>query len=316
MGRPIKKGSTDQSTVIRILDSTNFTPENSVEYDTAGIALWYRREQSAKVAITPAALASLTAAHTDGGIELIADGSYRLDLPDDAGAVGSGKDSVHVGGTLTDMIVIGNEHALVDYDPYDVASLGVTVLADWVNGGRLDLLLDAIPTTAMRGTDDAALASVLGALDNVAAAGEVTEADTLMQYIKQLINILIGTPGVGTFPAEAAPGNGVSIAEVMRAIHADVTGLNGDVMRGTNSANTTKTGYSLASDGVDSVICNVATVGATPTLLLNKIQAIWNRSHTKKTVTASLETAYEVNDSTVMETWDLADDDTTASRTR
>ncbi len=31
---------------------------------------------------------------------------------------------------------------------------------DWVNGGRLDLLLDAIPTTAMRGTDSAALASV------------------------------------------------------------------------------------------------------------------------------------------------------------
>ena len=30
---------------------------------------------------------------------------------------------------------------------------------DWVNGGRLDLLLDAIPTTAMRGTDNAALAA-------------------------------------------------------------------------------------------------------------------------------------------------------------
>ncbi|KKL80907.1 hypothetical protein LCGC14_2000090, partial [marine sediment metagenome] len=30
---------------------------------------------------------------------------------------------------------------------------------DWVNGGRLDLLLDAIPTT-MVGTDNAALASV------------------------------------------------------------------------------------------------------------------------------------------------------------
>lgn len=30
---------------------------------------------------------------------------------------------------------------------------------DWVNGGRLDLLIDAIPTTAMRGTDSAALAS-------------------------------------------------------------------------------------------------------------------------------------------------------------
>lgn len=34
------------------------------------------------------------------------------------------------------------------------------VLNDWQNGGRLDLILDAIPTTAMRGTDSAALASV------------------------------------------------------------------------------------------------------------------------------------------------------------
>ena len=315
MGRPITKGSTDQSTTIRIIDSTDFTPENSVEYDTAGIALWYRREKETKSTITPAALAALDSAHADGGIELIADGWYRLDLPDGAGAVGAGENSVHVGGTLTGMIVIGNEHALVDYDPYDAADLGVTVLADWANGGRLDLLLDAIPTTAMRGTDDAALASVLGALDNAAAAGEVTEADTLMQYIKQLINILIGTPGIETFPVEAAPGNGVSIAEVMRAIHADVTGLNGDVMRGTNSANTTKTGYSLASTGMDSVICNVATVGATPTLLLNKTQGIWNKLFAKKTVTASAETSYESDNSTVMKAWTLADDETTVTRT-
>ena len=34
-------------------------------------------------------------------------------------------------------------------------------LTDWINGGRLDLLLDAIPTTAMRGTDSAATASAL-----------------------------------------------------------------------------------------------------------------------------------------------------------
>ncbi len=36
----------------------------------------------------------------------------------------------------------------------------LAALTDWLNGGRLDLLLDAIPTTAMRGTDSAALASV------------------------------------------------------------------------------------------------------------------------------------------------------------
>lgn len=92
--------------------------------------------------------------------------------------------------------------------------------------------------TDMRGTDNAALASVVGALTDAAAAGDPTTADTVMQYIKQLINVLAGTAGIATFPAEAAPGNNVSIAEVLRAIHVDVTGLNGDAMRGTDSAYT------------------------------------------------------------------------------
>ena len=75
--------------------------------------------------------------------------------------------------------------------------------------------------SAMVGTNSAALASVVGALADAAADGAVTEADTLMKYIKQLINILIGAPGIVAFPAEAAPANGVSLAEVIRAIHTD-----------------------------------------------------------------------------------------------
>lgn len=128
MGRPIKKGSTDQSTVIRIIDSTDGTPENAVEHNTAGIDLWYRREKETKTSITEAALASLDAAHNDGGIELIGDGYYRLDMPDAACAAGAGENSVQFGGTVTGMIVIGNEHALVDYDPYDSVRAGLTAL--------------------------------------------------------------------------------------------------------------------------------------------------------------------------------------------
>jgi hypothetical protein len=64
-----------------------------------------------------------------------------------------------------------------------------------------------------------ALASVVGALNDAAAADDPTSADTLMQYIKQLINVLVGTDGVGTWPAEQAPANAVNFAEVLRAIH-------------------------------------------------------------------------------------------------
>ena len=42
---------------------------------------------------------------------------------------------------------------LANTNEITVARMGA--LTDWINGGRLDLLLDAIPTTAMRGTDGA-----------------------------------------------------------------------------------------------------------------------------------------------------------------
>ena len=93
------------------------------------------------------------------------------------------------------------------------------------------------------------------------------------------------------------------------AILAD-TGTDGVIV-----AAASKTGYAISATGMDLVTCNVATVGATPTLLLNKIQALWNRAFKKKTVTAILESSYESDDVTAMETWTLADDDTTASRT-
>lgn len=76
----------------------------------------------------------------------------------------------------------------------------------------------------------------VGTLATSASTGDPGTTTTLVAYLKQLVNILAGTAGITTFPAEAAPGNAVSLAEVIRAIHADVTGLNGSAMRGTDSA--------------------------------------------------------------------------------
>jgi len=47
----ITKGSTDVSVNIRVVDSTDGTPETSVSHDTSGIDLWYRREGAAKTSI-------------------------------------------------------------------------------------------------------------------------------------------------------------------------------------------------------------------------------------------------------------------------
>ena len=76
----------------------------------------------------------------------------------------------------------------------------------------------------------------LGAVNEAAAAGDPSTTESVMQYVKQIVNILAGAAGVVTYPSEAGPGNGVSLAEVISAIHADVTGLAGSAMRGTDSA--------------------------------------------------------------------------------
>lgn len=122
----IKKGSTDRSVTVRIVDSTDGTPETGVVFNTSGIDLWYRREGAAKVSITGATLSALTDAHSDGGFLHIGDGYYRLDLPDAAFATGA--NHVDFGGTVTGMVVIGGRVKLVAYDPEDTVRMGLTAL--------------------------------------------------------------------------------------------------------------------------------------------------------------------------------------------
>jgi hypothetical protein len=122
----VKKGSTDRSVLVRVVDSAAGTPETGVAYNTAGVDLWYRREGATKTSLTEATLATTDAAHADGGFIHVGDGYCRLDLPDAAFATGA--NYVDVGGTFTDMIVIGGRVKLVAYDPEDTVRLGLTAL--------------------------------------------------------------------------------------------------------------------------------------------------------------------------------------------
>lgn len=176
--RDVLRGSTDQSVVIRIIDATDGTPETGVEHNTSGIDLWYRREGEAKVSITEAALASADAAHSDGGIEHLGDGYYRVDLPD--AAVASGAAGVLVGGTVTGMIVIGAYLHLTAYNPLDSVRLGLTALpnaaADAAGG---------LPISDAGGFDVDALAALLtrlsalraGYLDNLSGGSVALNSD-------------------------------------------------------------------------------------------------------------------------------------------
>jgi len=139
----VKKGTTDYSVVLRIVDSTDGTPETGVVYNTAGIDLWYKRGTSAATDITEATQTE-SGAHSDGGFVHIADGYYRLDLPD--AAVASGAEYVDIGGTVTGMIVIGGRIRLVDNTEKDVydrlgAPAGASVSADIAT---IDTVVDSI----------------------------------------------------------------------------------------------------------------------------------------------------------------------------
>lgn len=176
--RSIKKGSADQSVVIRIIDATDGTPETGVAYNTSGIDLWYRREGATKTSITEASLSALNDAHTDGGILHIGDGYYRLDLPD--AAVASGANGVVVGGTVTGMIVIGCYVHLLDYDPQDATRLGLAALPNAAANST-----GGLATIKRGGTAQAGASSTI-TLDAGASASDDF-------YVGDLIQIISGT---------------------------------------------------------------------------------------------------------------------------
>lgn len=78
----------------------------------------------------------------------------------------------------------------------EITAARMGALTDWIDGGRLDLLLDAIPTTPMRGTDGANT-TVPDAAGTAAALhsttdGLITTVDTVVDALPTLAEILAG----------------------------------------------------------------------------------------------------------------------------
>lgn len=117
----IKKGSTDKSVYLRIIDATTGLPSTSYAYNSSGIDLWYRREGAAHTSITEVTQTA-SGAHSDGGFVHIRDGVYRLDLPD--AAVASGVTHVVVCGTITGAVIIP---CYIQLGDFDIDSANVTV---------------------------------------------------------------------------------------------------------------------------------------------------------------------------------------------
>jgi len=128
VGRNIQKGATDQTTYVRIVDATDGTPETGVTSATSGLDLEYVRLGAAPVDLTESDLGSTSAAHSDGGLIHVGGGVYRVDLPD--AAVATGVDQVSVQGTITDMVILGVTHPLVDLSLSGQSALDLKDFAD------------------------------------------------------------------------------------------------------------------------------------------------------------------------------------------
>lgn len=246
--REIVKDSVDQSVVIRIIDSTTGLPEQAVEHDSGGIAMWYRREGGTKQTVATAALAALDTAHTDGGIEHIDDGYYRFDLPD--AAVATGVNGVMVGGAVTGMIVMGTYVPLIDFNKYGTPAVSLTqILGTALTEGAGSQVADAftklfdvaspllLASAAMRGTDSANT-TVPDAAGVAATPAEVATAltDIFLDQLfaadydpasppgvaTALLNELIeSNAGVSRYTAAAlaqASGTGASVNDIWNAL--------------------------------------------------------------------------------------------------
>lgn len=142
MQKTVDPGAVDVSVDILILDSSTGLPEQAVTSSTSGLALWYRRDSTAKVAISPSNLSLLTDAHSDGGLLHVDDGYYRLDIPD--AAFVSGVESVLIGGAATGMVAVAAKIQIVDAveddvwgaSPRTLTSFGTLAADVWASSSR------------------------------------------------------------------------------------------------------------------------------------------------------------------------------------
>lgn len=125
--RIIKHGSTNVSVWLRAFSKVNAQPLTTIDFESAGIDLWYQRNQGQKVPITPVELNNPEDAHTDGGFIHIGNGYCRLDSPDVGFA--SGADSIIFGGETTDALLVGYSISLQPLTLMDIDTALSAILA-------------------------------------------------------------------------------------------------------------------------------------------------------------------------------------------
>ena len=124
--KPVQQNATDQSVEVRATTLADGTPATTVTHSTSGLTVRYRKNNGALTAVSPAPQ-TVAGAHTDGGFVHVADGDYRIDLPD-AAVDTLGQTKVYVGGVTGVRFTV----ATLDVVAYSPTADNTTALANAV----------------------------------------------------------------------------------------------------------------------------------------------------------------------------------------
>jgi len=200
----IKKGSTSQSVIIKIIDSTDGSPETGVTSSTSGLILRYYRENTSSTVITVTDLSAIDSAWSSGGLFHVGSGHYRLDVPDAAFA--TGVNFVGVGGVCTGMIILACEIQLVNIDIFTSIPNQVfdEALSGHLTSGTLGYDIDSL-VTSMATTLTRLSSTRAGYLDNLSAGAvaQSTDITTLLTRLSEvratyLDNLSAGAPALAS----------------------------------------------------------------------------------------------------------------------
>lgn len=122
----VRRGQTKVSVFLRAqLQASMPIASTSIGDATSGLVIKYHRIGNGVdggTSVVPVSIANLSNAHNPGGIKHIADGYYRVDLPDAACAIAEGVDQVLVTATVTGSVFTGRVIQLVSGDRSPLAT--------------------------------------------------------------------------------------------------------------------------------------------------------------------------------------------------
>lgn len=344
----VKKGDTSRIEYVFIQDSSSTTGAGltGLAFNSAGLTAYYVRTGGTATAIT---LATQTAngAYSSGGFVAVdgtnMPGVYRLDIPDAVFATGVDKAVVMLKGA-TNMAQLVLEYQLVDYDPENATTLGLTNLDATVSSRLASASISLSGGAVTVGTNndktgyaladvtsDAVIADAVwnGATASYGAAGSYgalieTNLDTAVSTRSTL-----DAAGVRTAVGLAAANLDTQLTAIDDYLDTEVAAIKAKTdqltfttanqVDATTVTNSDKTGYSLSNAGIDALFTRALTEsysadGATFTVaqaLYEIAQSIGDFSISGTTITVK-----KRDGSTSAMTYTLDDGTNPTSRTR